>query len=108
MKNSELPEYIKFLQSRGVSSEEIRFAIDVQVHGLLFTKAIYLFNEMYNKQEIDGFPDSALRVLQSVYKKRLDKITRETLIQKVRFLQSTISDSYDMEEVVRVVEYFLE
>lgn len=103
---SDLAEYVSFLKSKNFSSAEIRYAIDVRVNGVTMTKAIYKFNELYDLGEIDGFPQSAIEILEKYFGKNLKKQKTETLIEKVTVLQTTITDIIDEEEIKNSVEYY--
>lgn len=100
--------YHDALKLKGVPSHEIRVLIDIKIHGVMMTKAIYLFNELYNKGEIDGFPQSSIEVLEKIFGKSSIKNNKEyKLVDRVITLQKTITDSIDLDCIYESVRYYL-
>lgn len=100
-------DYINFLREQGLDDREIRIAIDLKVNGIYFTKAIYRFNAAYDKQEIDGFPDSAIEILEEVYGKKLELMKPKTILKKVLSLQQCLTTEPDEDECLEAVNRYL-
>jgi hypothetical protein len=100
-------EYVDFLKNKGLSTQEIIYAVSLRNEGVAMTKAIYKFNELYDKQEIDGFPDSSIAILEMFYGKRLKRMNFSTLEQKVSSLQKCLDSNIDIENIKYSVNYYL-
>jgi hypothetical protein len=100
-------EYADFLRSKGLTTPEIMYLVSIRSEGEAMTKAIYKFNELYDLREIDGFADSAIKVLGVFYGKRLKAMKPQTLREKVARLMGCIECNVDKEHVFETVEYYL-
>lgn len=79
----DLHTFVDYLKSKGLTPFEIQYTCSIREHGLTMTKAIYDFDRKYSDQEIDGFPDSAIEILEVHYgEKRLKKITNATSLSR--------------------------
>ena len=99
--------YANFLKEEGLSSAEIMYAVCLKKEGKAMTNAIYKFNELYDKKVIDGFPDSAINVLEMFYGKRILRMRPDTLCKKVEHLESTLTNNVNSESIKEAVEYYL-
>lgn len=99
-------EYVNFLKEKGFATHEILYAISIKNEGVAMTKAIYKFNELYDKSEIDGFPDSSIEVLEMFYGKRLKRMTEKTLIEKVTMLQKCLESEPYIENIIESVKLY--
>lgn len=108
MENTEeLQEFVAFLKEKGYNSFEIRYIISIKTQGLLMTKAIYRFNELYSAGKIDGFPDSSIKVLESVFGKKLNRMKEKALFKRVRTLQLCLDSNIDEDSIMESVKYYL-
>lgn len=104
MDNAQL---IIYLKEQGLTPFEIQYACSLAEYGKLMTSAIYDFDRKYSDREIDGFPDSALLVLEKHYGKRLKLMKFDTLFDKVYTLQRCLTEAPDENEITEAVRYYL-
>jgi hypothetical protein len=84
------------------------YNLSVEAVGKTMTAAMYDFNALYDNGEIDGFPESAIEVLQKHYGKRLEIMRTKTILNKVIDLQRCITDNVDNESCIEAVNYYIQ
>jgi hypothetical protein len=101
-------EFVNYLKKQGYKPFEIQYACSLREYGETMTKAIYDFDLKCNTQEIDGFPDSSIKVLEQHYgKKRLKIMKFKTLYDKVYRLQRCLVEIPDKEHITEAINYYL-
>jgi len=100
-------DYNDYLRSKGFKTNEIIYLLSVRKNGVIMTKAIYDFNEKYDNQDIDGFYDSTIAILEKHYGKRLKKMKAKTIEDKIEMIQMTITTFIDHQEIKNAVKYYL-
>lgn len=107
MMEQDLAEYIDLLKAMGCTGGEIIYLVSIKNQGVTMTKVSYKFNALYDAGEIDGFPDSSIKVLSMFYgKNNLKKMKFETLYDKVRALQRCLTSDPDDQAIIESVKYF--
>ncbi len=103
----DLVSYAASLREQGYTTSEIMYLVSVKSVGVTMTKANYKFNQLYDANKIDGFPESSINVLAMFYgEKNLKKMKFKTLYDKVYSLQRCITSNPDEDEIKEAVEYF--
>jgi hypothetical protein len=103
----DLVGYAASLKEKGYTTSEIMYLVSVKSVGITMTKANYKFNQLYDANKIDGFPESSINVLAMFYgEKNLKKMKFKTLYDKVYSLQRCMTSNPDEEEIKEAVEYF--
>lgn len=99
---------IDALKNAGFSAGDLMFAASINKVGVTMTKVIAKFNSDYDSGKIDGFPDSAISTLESVYgNKAVKKMKRQTLIKKVTYLQRCLDGNTDADFIAESVDDYL-
>lgn len=101
-------DFVNYLKQQGYKPFEIQYLCSIREYGETMTKAIYDFDAKYNNSEIDGFPDSSIEILEKHYgKKRLKRMSFETIYKKVYRLQRCLVDSPDSEHITESIKHYL-
>ena len=103
----DVKEFVEYLKSKDYSTDEILYFVSIRNEGEKMTQAIYKFNELYDNGEIDGFPESSIKVLEMFYGGRLKNMKTKTLEIKVQRLQGCLDSIIDYKNILESVEYYL-
>ena len=97
-----IQEFIDFLKKEGYNSSDIMFMASVATLGDKLAIAYEEFGALYDSNKIDGFPPSAIEVLEKIYGKSLKKKSKKWMIKKVTYMQRMIIETIndDLKEYI--------